>query len=70
MLVKPAGTLTVSDASGKKIVEAPIAMGSVYMGNTSAIQVILPSQVAPGDYLISITLKDKATGKKLSLIHI
>ncbi|MGH2549628.1 MAG: hypothetical protein ACRDHN_09570, partial [Thermomicrobiales bacterium] len=62
VLVKPAGTLTITNPDGTVLVTSPIEMGSVYMGNSTTVQVPLPSQFAPGDYLVSIDLTDAATG--------
>lgn len=62
VLVKPAGTLTVASPDGTALVTSPIEMGSVYMGNSTSVQVSLPNQFAPGDYLVSIELTDAATG--------
>jgi hypothetical protein len=62
VLVKPAGTLTVANPAGEVLVTAPIEMGSVYMGNATAVQVALPNQFTPGDYVVTITLSDAATG--------
>jgi hypothetical protein len=62
VLVKPAGTLSVSSPDGTVLVSSPIEMGSVYMGNSTSVQVSLPNQFVAGDYLVSIELTDAATG--------
>lgn len=62
VLVKPTGTLTIASPDGTVLVTSPIEMGSVYMGNSTALQVSLPDQFEPGDYLISIELTDATTG--------
>ncbi len=67
ILVKPAGTLTLSTADGEQMVEAPIDMGSVYGGLSSMIQMVLPGQIPPGDYTITLDLKDEETGATASL---
>ncbi|CAN5645516.1 hypothetical protein BH09CHL1_BH09CHL1_01150 [soil metagenome] len=62
VLVKPAGTLSVSSPDGTVLVSSPVEMGSVYMGNSTSVQVSLPNQFVAGDYLVSIELTDAATG--------
>lgn len=62
LLVKPAGTIIVATPEGKPVVNAPIQMGSVYAGRKTIIQLPLPEQMKPGDYVVSGTLTDKATG--------
>lgn len=65
--VRPTGTLTVSDANGSKVVDAPIEMQSVYAGNETTYQIIIPTPLAEGDYSISVDLKDPDTGATASL---
>ncbi len=62
ILVKPEGTLTVTTADGKPVINAPIAMGSVYGGLSSKLQIPIPDQLQPGDFVVSVKLSDKATG--------
>jgi hypothetical protein len=62
VLVKPAGTLTIAGPDGTVLVTSPVEMGSIYMGNSTAVQVSLPNQFVPGDYAVSIELADAATG--------
>jgi hypothetical protein len=62
VLVKPAGALTIAGPDGTVLVTSPVEMGSVYMGNSTAVQVSLPNQFVPGDYVVSIELADAATG--------
>ncbi|HRA48919.1 MAG TPA: hypothetical protein PK819_12695 [Thermomicrobiales bacterium] len=60
--VQPTGSITVSGTDGRVVSNAPIAMGSVYMGNATTIEVALPSQFAPGDYVVSGSLTDPDSG--------
>lgn len=60
--VRPAGTLTVTDASGAKVIDAPITMSSVYAGDATSWQVIVPSPLPEGDYTVNVDLKDADTG--------
>lgn len=62
VLVKPAGTLTIATPDGIVLVNSPLELGSIYMGNTTAVQVALPNQFEPGDYIVSIELSDAKTG--------
>jgi hypothetical protein len=67
VLVKPEGELTLTDASGKAVVKAPIAMGSVYAGTTAPLSVGLTTALPDGDYTLSVDLEDKTTGAKASI---
>lgn len=67
ILVKPAGTLTVTTPEGSVIVTAPIAMGSIYGGLSSMIMLGLPAQMQPGEYLVSLSLSDETTGASDSI---
>jgi hypothetical protein len=67
VLVKPAGELTLTDASGETVLTAPIAMGSVYAGTTAPLSVGLTTALPDGDYQLSVSLKDDATGVTASL---
>jgi hypothetical protein len=60
--VRPGGQLTVTDANGREVVTSDVEMGSVYGGNTSSVQVFLPSQLPVGTYVLSISLTDQASG--------
>jgi len=64
VLVKPTGTLTMTTADGDAVLTSPIEMGSVYAGMSTLIELPIPTVVAPGDYLVDITLKDLETGAK------
>ena len=59
--VRPEGTLTVTDASGKDVITAPIAMGSVYAGDTTTFQVTVPAPLPEGEYTVSTKLTDPDT---------
>jgi hypothetical protein len=61
ILVKPAGDLTISTTDGTVVTKAPVAMGSVYGGYSTTIQISLPEQMKPGDYVVSAALTDAAT---------
>lgn len=61
-LVRPSGELVVTDADGKDVLTAPIEMGSVYAGLSTTIEVLLPEQMPAGDYAVSLSLTDEASG--------
>lgn len=61
ILVKPTGELTISTKDGKEVATSPVAMGSVYGGYETTLEISLPEQLAAGDYLISGTLTDPAS---------
>jgi len=67
VLIKPQGQLTLTDGSGKDVVQAPIAMGSVYAGTTAPLSVALTTSIPEGDYTMSVSLTDEATGAQASI---
>jgi hypothetical protein len=67
VLVKPFGTLTLTDATGTAVFEAPISIGSVYAGTTVLLSVRLNTDLADGDYSLAVNLSDQATGTTASI---
>lgn len=67
VLVKPRGELTLADAQGNVVLTAPIVMGSVYAGTTVPLVVGLTSELPEGEYSMSVTLEDEATGATASI---
>ena len=66
ILVRPEGEFSVRDEGGNVVYTAPVEMGSVYAGLTSPL-VLVPSVTIPdGEYEISLSLTDKATGASAS----
>ncbi len=61
-LVRPSGELVLTDASGAVVLRSPVDMGSVYAGLSTALEVILPEQMQPGDYSVDLNLKDPESG--------
>ena len=61
ILVKPAGELVLTTRDGKEVAKAPVEMGSVYGGYATTLEITLPEQLQPGDYVVSGTLTDKAS---------
>lgn len=70
ILVKPAGTLIVTTPAGTQALQVPVAMLSVYAGLSTRIEVDLPPSFAPGDYQVSLTLKDPGTGATASVTEL
>ena len=66
-LVKPVGELRVTTVDGEVVSTTNVAMGSVYGGHSSSVRVVLPEQLAFGDYLVSVALSDAATGASASV---
>jgi hypothetical protein len=52
---------------GVKVVAAPITMHSVYAGDTTTFEIILPTPIPEGDYIANVDLKDPDTGSTASL---
>jgi hypothetical protein len=65
--VRPEGKLTVTDASGAAVVSSPITMSSVYAGDKTTWQVIVPSPLPEGEYTVNVELKDPDTGATASV---
>ncbi|MGH2558947.1 MAG: hypothetical protein ACRDJH_07775 [Thermomicrobiales bacterium] len=59
--VRPEGTVTVSDAGGEQLFNAPVSMGSVYARDSTSLVVGLPP-LPFGKYQITVDLADPETG--------
>lgn len=66
ILLKPAGTVTMTTEAGESIVTAPVAMGSVYAGTATLLEMPIPTTVAAGTYQVSVVLTDEETGATAS----
>lgn len=64
VLLKPEGKVTMSTPAGDEVLTAPIVMGSVYAGMSTIIELPIPTLIAPGDYLVDVTLADPETKAK------
>ncbi|MCU1634128.1 MAG: putative protein of unknown function cell surface [Micrococcaceae bacterium] len=60
--LKPAGELTISDADGTVVSEAPITLNTFYAHTDSHASTTLAGALEPGDYTLSVTLTDATTG--------
>lgn len=65
--LRPLGELTVSSSDGQTVATTPIEMGSVYSGNKSSVHIRLPAQLPLGNYFVSVSLTDEATGATASM---
>lgn len=65
--VRPQGELVVTTPAGEEVSSTGVEMGSVYGGNTTTVRVTLPKQLPLGDYLVSLSLTDEATGASDSI---
>lgn len=59
--VRPAGNVTLHDSSGAEVATGEVAMGSVYMGDTTPFEIWLPNALPVGEYLVSVELTDADT---------
>lgn len=66
-LVRPEGELALSNPKGEVVVSSPIAMESVYAGNSTSIELPLLEQIAPGDYVLTLSLTDPESGASGSI---
>jgi hypothetical protein len=65
--VRPEGTVTIADAQGATVVEAPIKMGSVYAHDETHFLVTLPNPIPEGSYLANAKFEDPDTGATATL---
>jgi hypothetical protein len=65
VLLKPAGTVTVTTIEGETIMTAPVLMGSVYAGTSTLLELQIPTLLPPGDYEIAVSLADEETELKV-----
>ncbi len=61
-LVRPLGEVVLLDADGVTVLTAQVEMGSVYAGLSTSFVINLPSQLATGQYYISLSLSDPESG--------
>lgn len=66
-VVRPEGTLEITDSDGNIVSTAKVEMGSVYGGNSTIVQVPVPEHLPFGDYHVSLNLADEATDTSASI---
>lgn len=67
VLLKPAGELVITTTDGSEVLRHPIAMGSVYAGHETTLEIGLPPMIPAGEYDVALALGDEATGVQESL---
>lgn len=61
-LIRPAGELTLTNASGKEVLSTSVKMKSVYGGLSTTLSILLPEPLEPGEYTLNLALKDEESG--------
>jgi hypothetical protein len=69
-LVRPSGELTLKDMSGTSVLTSTVQMGSVYAGLSTTIEIGLPDQARPGEYLLSVALTDEVSGATAAMADV
>jgi hypothetical protein len=67
-LVRPAGILEIRGVAGESVHRNNIQLGSVYAGLNTTIMELVPPQMPAGQYWLSLSLKDEASGAKAVVI--
>jgi hypothetical protein len=62
VLLKPTGTVTMTNEAGEQVLTAPVAMGSVYAGMDTLLEISFPTALPPGTYTVTVHLEDDQTG--------
>jgi hypothetical protein len=62
VLVRPEGRITISNPDGSPLASTEIGFGAFYAGQSGLIQIGLGNLLPNGDYLVTIELRDPATG--------
>jgi hypothetical protein len=61
VLLKPTGEVVLTDAAGNEAFKQPFAMGSVYAGMQTTLEVPLPPALPEGAYQVSVDMTDPVT---------
>lgn len=61
VLLKPAGEVLLVDSAGNTAFTQHVAMGSVYAGMETTLEIPLPGALPEGDYALSASLADRET---------
>jgi hypothetical protein len=62
VLVRPQGDIILRNDAGETVVNAPVAMGSVYAGTATLLSVPLVTALPDGDYTLAATFTDPESG--------
>lgn len=68
--LRPHGEVTVNDPTGVELMKAPVAMGSVFGGHNTVVEVRMNAMLPPGEYLLSASLVDDESGATSTLDNI
>jgi hypothetical protein len=61
-LLKPSGTVSFLNDDGEAVASAPVALGSVYAGHQTTMEIALRDRLPVGDYQIEVHLEDTDKG--------
>ena len=59
--LKPSGELVVSEKDGREVSRLPLAMDSLYAGDTTTFEAPFEKALLPGDYRVTLTLDYEGT---------
>ncbi len=62
VLVRPTGTVVLRDGSGSIVLTAPVAMGPVYAGDGTTLEIVISDPLPPGELAVEVELIDEARG--------
>ncbi len=65
-LLRPSGEIILRQ-DGEVVLRSSVEMGSVYAGLSTALEIILPDQMLPGDYELDLVLHDEGSGAEGSV---
>ena len=68
--LNPAGTVTVTTEAGDPVLTAPVEMDAVYAGDTTTLEIYIPTQLLPDTYLVSTALTDEDTGASAEVVDL
>jgi hypothetical protein len=66
VLLKPTGEVVLTDDAGNEVFKQPFAMGSVYAGMGTTLEVPLPPALPEGNYQVSMNMSDPVTSLEAS----
>ena len=67
VLVRPSGTVTLTNAEGEEVFSAELTMGSVYANMDTLLSIPLEPTLAGEEYDIDVSLSDEASGTTADL---
>jgi hypothetical protein len=65
--LRPYGELTLFDSDSRELITAPVVMGSVFAGHRTLAEVRLEGLLPPGEYRLSVSMRDDESGATASL---